>query len=87
MENRKVGMKKKSPDGLAVVRAYRPPGSHSPKQWMNYLTNLTYTYNPSTTPGAIYLIIANNNTAIININITNFTSITWRARPICPATM
>ena len=24
---------------------------YSPKQWMNYLTNLTYTYNPSTSPG------------------------------------
>ena len=23
---------------------------YSPKQWMNYLMNLTYTYNPSTTP-------------------------------------
>ena len=25
-------------------------GRYSPKQWMNCLTNLTYTYNPSTTP-------------------------------------
>ena len=27
---------------------------YSPKQWMNYLTNLTYTYGPSTTPGWLF---------------------------------
>ena len=26
-----------------------PRGSYSPKEWMNYLTNLANTYNPSTT--------------------------------------
>ena len=41
--------KKKSPDGRFVARAYRAAGV-SQEQWMNYLTNLTYTYNSSTTP-------------------------------------
>ena len=27
-----------------------PKGRYSPTQWMNYLTNIIYTYNPSTTP-------------------------------------
>ena len=40
---------KKNPDGLTIARAYRPPppGVATPgsRQKMNYLTNLTYTYN------------------------------------------
>ena len=27
-----------------------PMGRYAPKPWMKYLTNLTHTYNPSTTP-------------------------------------
>ena len=43
--------KNRSPDGPAVARAYHPPGVATPsKQWMDHLTNLTYCYNPSTTP-------------------------------------
>ena len=43
--------KKRSQDGLTIILAYTvPQGRYSLKQWMNYLTNLTYSYNPSTTP-------------------------------------
>ena len=33
-------------------RAHRPPevGRHFPKQWINNLTNRTYSYNPFTKP-------------------------------------
>ena len=41
---KKYSWYKKSPDGLTIARAH-----HSPKQWLNYLTNLAHTYNPSTT--------------------------------------
>ena len=39
-------------DGLTLPRAHRPSevGRHFPKQWINYLTNRTYTYNPFTKP-------------------------------------
>ena len=38
MERSTADMKKKSPDGLTVVRAYPPPkGGYSPKQWMTLL--------------------------------------------------
>ena len=37
--------RRKCISGLASLRA-----RHSPKQWKNYLTNLTYTNNPFTTP-------------------------------------
>ena len=48
MESSRVGTKKIRSDGLSMAQAYRPSGVA--KQWMNYLTNLTYAYNPSTTP-------------------------------------
>ena len=39
----------KSPNGLSVFPAYRPPewALLYAKHWMNYQMNLTYTYNPS----------------------------------------
>ena len=39
-------------DGLTVVLAYKkiPGDRYSPRQWMNYLTNLTYSCNSATAP-------------------------------------
>ena len=54
MERSKEGIKKICPDGIGgqlgrtVIR-----GRYFPKQWMNCLTDLTYTYNSSTTPGGL----------------------------------
>ena len=40
MERGKVGMEKRRLAGITIVRAYIPKG-RNPKQWMNYVTNLT----------------------------------------------
>ena len=45
----KVGTKKKSQRPNYSSDQPSPWGRYSPKHWMNYLANLTYTYNPSTT--------------------------------------
>ena len=47
-----VGTKKRNPDGLTVARANHPSlrACYSPKQWMKYLINQTYTDNLSTAP-------------------------------------
>ena len=38
-------------DGLIVARAYhRSQGRYFRKQWMNHITDLTYTSNPSIAP-------------------------------------
>ena len=44
-----------------------PPGHYSPKQWLNYLNNVTYTSNSSTTPGGKFL---NNSNFIYSWNIS-----------------
>ena len=52
-------------DGQTVARAYRPLRVATPlKQWINPLTNLTYTYNPSTSS---WLVILKKQTRIILI--------------------
>ena len=44
------GQEKRCSDGLTVVREYPAKvGRYSPKQWLNYQMNLTYTYDPSPT--------------------------------------
>ena len=40
---------KESPDDVTVARAYRPLVVATPRKlWMDYLTNLTYSYNQNT---------------------------------------
>ena len=42
-------VRKKSPDDVTVARAYRPlVVATSRKLWINYLTNVTYSYNKNT---------------------------------------
>ena len=44
MERSKAGTKGKSTDGLNYSSGVPPSrGRYAPRQWMNYLTNLTYT--------------------------------------------
>ena len=49
-------MKKRRTEGLNNSSGLQSPqGRYAPRQWMNYIMNLTYTYNPSTNPwGEIY---------------------------------
>ena len=42
-------IKKKRPNYCSSLLS--PWGHYGPKQWMNYLTNQTFTYNPLTAPG------------------------------------
>ena len=52
-ERRTAGREKNVFDGLTVAwfRPSVPPGSLLQKQWTNCLANVTYSYNPSTSPG------------------------------------
>ena len=48
--------RKKNPSAKRELRPtlQSPRGRYSPKKWMKFLTNLTYTYNPQTTPWGIW---------------------------------
>ena len=55
MKRSTVGRKKMSRRPCCIARFCSPPpppGGLVQKQWMNYITNLTYTNNLSTTPWA-----------------------------------
>ena len=74
MERKTVGTNKISPNGLTSSSSLKyERGYYSVKQWMNYPTNLTYTYNPSTTPWKrVSKIILSNLRIGIMINLFQF---------------
>ena len=48
---------------------------YAPEQWMYYLTNVTYTYNPSTTPWGF---------VIINMIVISTNYFVYKLEPLMP---